>query len=226
MADTSGGPGHAPTAHPAGAHTDPYERKGRGLPGQVPHRVPRRARCRDRGGIAIPVRSASPLGRVQGRGVALGQTSAPADNPDGRRARTSRSCSRRAGRRQPRPPRRLRAPQQRIRPRSTTATSSRSRSNTCMHLGCPVVSTRRRLQLPLPRRRLRLAGPGHRGPAAPPARPLRVQDRSRRGDLSWGASSRRRTPSGSVGRLTDVWNPPGQPSTGLLSYLYPPPPRR
>ena len=98
---------------------------------------------------------------------------------------------------------------------------------------------RRRLLVPLPRRRLRLARPGDRRAAPAPARPLRRQDRHARRPARRRSRSSRPTgcPTGGakpadrvlVGRPFSIdadQNPyelkgPGEPVTGVLANLYP-----
>ena len=178
MADTSGGPGHAPDGHPAGAHTDPYSARAAvsrakfltgatiGLGAVI--------------GAAIAIPS---IGFVLGpsfarRGLVLGQPG-PGRQPGlGRRASTSRSSSR-ASRTAATSPAASPscAATTPIRPRCTTATSSRSPPTPACTSAAPWSPTPERLRLPLPRRPVRHRGPAHRRPAGPPAEPLRVHDR-------------------------------------------------
>ena len=98
---------------------------------------------------------------------------------------------------------------------------------------------RRRLRLPLSRRRLRLAGPGHLRPAAAAAGPLRRQDRDADGkDVAAAGGPGRRLPDGQGASADDrllLGRPfsidadqqpyelkvPGEPVTGVLANLYP-----
>ena len=97
---------------------------------------------------------------------------------------------------------------------------------------------RRRVLLPLPRRRLRLARPRDRRPSAPAARPLRRQDRHARGQEvakqeapadgcpTIAAAADDRVLLGRAFSIDEDQQPyalkdPAEPVTGVLSNLYP-----
>ena len=95
-------------------------------------------------------------------------------------------------------------------------------SNTCMHLGCPVQASQ-----------VGFACPCHGGTydtegrriAGPPVRPLnRYQYKVEGGNLYVGRVFATKESGGKV-VMTDTWKDPGQPVDGILSILYPAPPR-
>ncbi len=177
MADTSGGPGHAPDGHPAGAHTDPDSARAAvsrakfltgatiGLGAVI--------------GAAIAIPS---IGFVLGPSfagedwywVSLG----PADNPDWAegtyvpvvftRAPDGGNLARRVAF-----VRRNNADQAAM----YNGDQFTIASNTCMHLGCPVVSTPNGFGCPCHGGNYDTEGRRIGRPAGPPAEPLRVHDR-------------------------------------------------
>jgi menaquinol-cytochrome c reductase iron-sulfur subunit len=95
-------------------------------------------------------------------------------------------------------------------------------SNTCMHLGCPVQSTKVGFSCPCHGGQYDTEG---RRIAGPPVRPLnRYQYRVENGHLYVGRPFATKEEGGKV-VLTDTWKDPGEPVEGLLSILYPSPPR-
>jgi Rieske Fe-S protein len=95
-------------------------------------------------------------------------------------------------------------------------------SNVCMHLGCPVVGTNVGFGCPCHGGQYDTEG---RRTAGPPVRPLnRFEYKVENGNLFIGRAFATKEVDGEV-VVTDIWKDPGQPTTGLLSYLYPPPPR-
>jgi Rieske Fe-S protein len=95
-------------------------------------------------------------------------------------------------------------------------------SNVCMHLGCPVVGTNVGFGCPCHGGQYDTEG---RRTAGPPVRPLnRYEYQVQDGDLYIGRAFATKEENGQV-VVTDTWKDPGQPTSGLLSYLYPPPPR-
>ena len=92
-------------------------------------------------------------------------------------------------------------------------------SNTCMHLGCPVVGTA-----------LGFACPCHGGQydtegrvtAGPPARPLnRFEYKVENNVLYVGRVFAQKLNARDEVVSTGTWKAPGQPTNGILSYLYP-----
>jgi Rieske Fe-S protein len=95
-------------------------------------------------------------------------------------------------------------------------------SNTCMHLGCPVVGTAIGFGCPCHGGQYDEEG---RRTAGPPVRPLnRFEYQVTNGHLYIGRPFATKEENGQV-VVTDTWKDPGQPTSGLLSILYPPPPR-
>jgi menaquinol-cytochrome c reductase iron-sulfur subunit len=96
-------------------------------------------------------------------------------------------------------------------------------SNTCMHLGCPVVGTSNGFGCPCHGGNYDAEG---RRIAGPPIRPLNRFEHhvGEDGNLYIGRVFATKEENGQV-VVTDTWKDPGQPTSGLLSILYPPPPR-
>ncbi len=95
-------------------------------------------------------------------------------------------------------------------------------SNVCMHLGCPVVGTNVCFGCPCHGGQYDLEG---RRTAGPPVRPLnRLEYQITDGNLYIGRAFATKEENGQV-VVTDTWKDPGQPTSGLLSILYPSPPR-
>jgi len=222
VADTSGGPGHAPDGHPAGAHTDPYSARAAvsrakfltgatiGLGAVI--------------GAAIAIPS---IGFVLGPSfsgedwywVSLG----PIDNPDWTEGKyvpvvftrepSGGNLARRVAF-----VRRNNAEQASM----YNGDQFTITANTCMHLGCPVVSTNVGFGCPCHGGQYDTEG---KRTAGPPARPLnRFEYTIEDNNLFIGRVFATKEQNGQV-VVTDIWKPPGQQTTGLLSYLYPPPPR-
>ena len=97
-------------------------------------------------------------------------------------------------------------------------------SNTCMHLGCPVELKGDVVRVPLPRRPVRQRGTAHGRPAGAAAEPARDRTRLGAGHLLIGRVFASKEEDGKV-VMSDTWKDPGQPVQGLLSFLYPAPPR-
>jgi len=100
-------------------------------------------------------------------------------------------------------------------------------SNICMHLGCPVQANRLGFACPCHGGQYDTQG---RRTAGPPIRPLNRFEYQvgENGHLYVGRVFATKTEgSGEEERvvLTDTWKDPGQPVEGLLSFLYPSPPR-
>ncbi len=92
-------------------------------------------------------------------------------------------------------------------------------SNTCMHLGCPVVNTSLGFACPCHGGQYDLEGARTAGP---PVRPLnRFEAKVENGSLLIGRAFASELQNGKV-VMTSEWKDPGQPVQGLLSYLYPP----
>lgn len=95
-------------------------------------------------------------------------------------------------------------------------------SNTCMHLGCPVVSNAVGFQCPCHGGAYDKEG---RRNAGPPVRPLnRFETKVEGGNVYVGRVFASKEQGGRV-VMSDVWKDPGQNVQGLLSFLYPAPPR-
>ncbi len=95
-------------------------------------------------------------------------------------------------------------------------------SNVCMHLGCPVRGLIGSFACPC--HGGQYDGEG-RVTAGPPVRPLnRLEWKIENGNLYAGRTFATKEVGGRVVR-SDVWKDAGQPVDGLLSYLYPAPPR-
>jgi Rieske Fe-S protein len=96
-------------------------------------------------------------------------------------------------------------------------------SNSCMHLGCPVVGTSVGFACPCHGGQYDTEG---RRTAGPPVRPLNRYEYKveQDGNLYIGRPFACKEEDGQV-VVTDTWKDPGQPTSGLLSILYPPPPR-
>jgi len=96
-------------------------------------------------------------------------------------------------------------------------------SNICMHLGCPVQATRLGFTCPCHGGQYDTHG---RRTAGPPIRPLNRFEYQigENGHLYAGRVFASKEEGDSV-VMTDTWKDPGQPVEGLLSFLYPAPPR-
>jgi menaquinol-cytochrome c reductase iron-sulfur subunit len=96
-------------------------------------------------------------------------------------------------------------------------------SNTCMHLGCPVVFKTTNFSCPCHGGQYDVEG---RRTAGPPVRPLNrfEQQIGDDGHLYIGRVFATKEQGDKV-VLTDTWKDPGQPVEGILSLLYPAPPR-
>ena len=95
-------------------------------------------------------------------------------------------------------------------------------SNTCMHLGCPVQPTGTGFACPCHGGQYDKQGERTLGP---PVRPLnRYETKVEADHLFVGRVFASKVIGGQVER-SDVWKDPGQPVQGLLSFLYPAPPR-
>lgn len=92
-------------------------------------------------------------------------------------------------------------------------------SNTCMHLGCPVVTNPAGFACPCHGGLYDTEGKVTGGP---PARPLnRFEHKVENGTLLAGRVFATKLSGGNV-VMTDTFKAPGQPTNGILSYLYPP----
>lgn len=95
-------------------------------------------------------------------------------------------------------------------------------SNTCMHMGCPIQGSAGGYACPCHGGQYDVEG---RRTAGPPVRPLnRFEHKIEKGSLYLGrvfASEEK----GDKVQMTSTWKDPGQPVDGLLSFLYPAPPR-
>ena len=95
-------------------------------------------------------------------------------------------------------------------------------SNTCMHLGCPVQASAVGFACPCHGGQYDTEG---RRTAGPPVRPLnRYEHKVEKGHLLIGRVFASKEEGGKV-VMSDVWKNPGEPVQGLLSFLYPAPPR-
>jgi Rieske Fe-S protein len=97
-------------------------------------------------------------------------------------------------------------------------------SNTCMHLGCPVELKGSAFACPCHGGQYDSEG---RRTAGPPVRPLNrieTDTESVPGHLLIGRVFAAKEEGGKV-VMSDTWKDPGQPVQGLLSFLYPAPPR-
>jgi menaquinol-cytochrome c reductase iron-sulfur subunit len=97
-------------------------------------------------------------------------------------------------------------------------------SNTCMHLGCPVELKGTSFACPCHGGQYDSEG---RRTAGPPVRPLNrieTDTKSVPGHLLVGRVFASKEEGGKV-VMSDTWKDPGQPVQGLLSFLYPAPPR-
>jgi Rieske Fe-S protein len=95
-------------------------------------------------------------------------------------------------------------------------------SNTCMHLGCPVQAGAAGFNCPCHGGAYDTEG---RRIAGPPIRPLnRYEHKVENGHLLIGRVFASKEEGGKI-VMSDVWKDPGQPVQGLLSFLYPAPPR-
>jgi Rieske Fe-S protein len=95
-------------------------------------------------------------------------------------------------------------------------------SNTCMHLGCPVEHKGDGFACPCHGGTYDAEGKRIGGP---PVRPLnRYEVDVKGGNLYIGRAFASKEENGQV-VMTNEWKDPGQPVTGLLSFLYPPVPR-
>ena len=95
-------------------------------------------------------------------------------------------------------------------------------SNTCMHLGCPVQASQLGFACPCHGGQYDTEG---RRTAGPPVRPLnRYATQIENGHLFVGRVFASKEVDGKV-VMSDIWKDPGQPVQGLLSFLYPAPPR-
>lgn len=99
-------------------------------------------------------------------------------------------------------------------------------SNICMHLGCPVQATARGFACPCHGGQYDTAG---ERTAGPPIRPLnRFETKVENDHLYVGRVFATKVEGSGDSRrvvITDTWKDPGQPVEGLLSFLYPAPPR-
>lgn len=95
-------------------------------------------------------------------------------------------------------------------------------SNTCMHMGCPVQGSAGGYACPCHGGQYDVEG---RRTAGPPVRPLnRYETKIEKGSLYVGRVFASEEKNGKV-VMTNTWKDPGQPVNGLLSFLYPAPPR-
>jgi Rieske Fe-S protein len=98
-------------------------------------------------------------------------------------------------------------------------------SNTCMHLGCPVELKGNSFACPCHGGQYNSEG---KRTAGPPVRPLnRVETNldAVPGHLLVGRSFASKVDDNGKVYMSDTWKQPGQPVQGLLSFLYPAPPR-
>ncbi len=95
-------------------------------------------------------------------------------------------------------------------------------SNTCMHMGCPIQGSAGGFACPCHGGQYDVEG---RRTAGPPVRPLnRFESKIEKGSLFLGRVFASEEKNGKV-VMTSTWKDPGQPVNGLLSFLYPAPPR-
>lgn len=95
-------------------------------------------------------------------------------------------------------------------------------SNTCMHMGCPIQGSAGGYACPCHGGQYDVEG---RRTAGPPVRPLnRYEHKIEKGSLYLGRVFASEEKNGKV-VMTNTWKDPGQPVNGLLSFLYPAPPR-
>ncbi len=222
MAETSGGP-RGDDGHPAGAHTDPYSARSA------------ISRARFLSGATVG------LGAVIGAAIAipsigfvLGPSFAgedwywvnlgPADNPDWAedtyvpivytREPEGGNLQRRVAF--------VRRNSQAKMEELGSQDQFTIASNICMHLGCPVVGTSNGFSCPCHGGNYDTEG---KRIAGPPIRPLnRFEYKVEEGNLFIGRAFATKEEDGRV-VVTDEWKDPGQPTSGLLSILYPAPPR-
>jgi menaquinol-cytochrome c reductase iron-sulfur subunit len=97
-------------------------------------------------------------------------------------------------------------------------------SNTCMHLGCPVELKGSAFACPCHGGQYDSEGRRTAGPPVRPLNRLETDVESVPGHLLVGRVFASKEENGKV-VMSDTWKDPGQPVQGLLSFLYPAPPR-
>jgi Rieske Fe-S protein len=98
-------------------------------------------------------------------------------------------------------------------------------SNTCMHLGCPVELKGNSFACPCHGGQYDSEGKRTAGPPVRPLNRIETNLTDIPGHLLIGRSFASKTDDQGNVYMSDTWKGPGQPVQGLLSFLYPAPPR-
>ena len=98
-------------------------------------------------------------------------------------------------------------------------------SNTCMHLGCPVELKGNSFACPCHGGQYDSEGKRTAGPPVRPLNRIETNTDAVPGNLLIGRAFASKINDDGQVYMSDTWKQPGQPVQGLLSFLYPAPPR-